>query len=533
VKVLRKLLILSHRYLGIVVAAFAVMWFATGITMMYVGGMPRLTPERRLASLPEIDLSQVKLTVADAAARAEYDPPPTATLVNVMNRPAYRFGQPDPITVFADTGEFLAPIDAGAARRVAADFMRVPETRVAFVETILDTDQWTLGQAQPPLHRFRVDDDEGTELYVSPGSAEVVQLTTRRGRGLAWISTIPHWLYFSALRNNQPLWYRVVVWSSGLLCVVALLGLALGITQWRRRKPFDLSASIPYRGAMRWHYVTGAVFGVFTLTFAFSGLLSMEPFAWTSAPDLRIARDVFTGGSLELARFPAMQPDAWTRLLDGRALKEVDFVRIQDDPYFVVRSTERAGAEVKRERLHQPYYITGRAERDRMLVAASTLTPRAEPFSARSLESRLKTALPDVPVVETALLTEYDSYYYSRNRQTPLPVVRVKLADPAETWVYIDPETGQILSQVHRLSRVERWLYNGLHSLDFAFWYNRRPLWDIGMIILLLGGLTTSGIGLVLGVRRVRRGASRALAPSAGVPPSNVGRVLSDPPARM
>ena len=109
--------------------------------------------------------------------------------------------------------------------------------------------------------------------------------------------------------------------------------------------------------------------------------------------------------------------------------------------------------------------------------------------------ARLKAALPDVPIVEQQLLTEYDSYYYSRGRQTPLPVLRVKFDDPAETWVYIDPEMSQVLAQIHRLNRVERWLYNGLHSLDFAFWYDRRPLWDIGMIALCLGGLASSGIG--------------------------------------
>ena len=61
----------------------------------------------------------------------------------------------------------------------------------------------------------------------------------------------------------------------------------------------------------------------------------------------------------------------------------------------------------------------------------------------------------------------YDSYYYSRQRLTPLPVLRVKFADPGETWFYIDPATSQMLSQIPRLARVERWLYNGLHSLDF------------------------------------------------------------------
>ena len=47
-KLLRKFVILSHRYLGIMLSLLVMMWFATGIVMMYAGGMPRLTPELRL-----------------------------------------------------------------------------------------------------------------------------------------------------------------------------------------------------------------------------------------------------------------------------------------------------------------------------------------------------------------------------------------------------------------------------------------------------------------------------------------------------
>jgi hypothetical protein len=68
-----------------------------------------------------------------------------------------------------------------------------------------------------------------------------------------------------------------------------------------------------------------------------------------------------------------------------------------------------------------------------------------------------------------------------------------------------------MLSQVTRLSRVERWLYNGLHSLDFPVFYDLRPLWDIGMLVLLVGGLASSSIGLGLGFSRVARGVRRLL----------------------
>jgi hypothetical protein len=128
---------------------------------------------------------------------------------------------------------------------------------------------------------------------------------------------------------------------------------------------------------------------------------------------------------------------------------------------------------------------------------------RERGFDAESIVSRLKAVNPDTPVLETALLSEYDSYYYSRDGQSPLPVLRVK------SWVYVDPGVAQIVGHVQWLNRVERWLYNGFHSLDFSFWYYKRPLWDAGVILLSLGGMLVSFIGLVMGIKRVRRSATR------------------------
>lgn len=514
-KLLRRLLILTHRYLGIVLSLLVVVWFASGIVMMYAGGMPRLTPQVRLERLAAVDPSDVRLTPSEAADRAGVqDAPGRVVLLSVMERPAYRFGQAT--TVFADTGDVLDDVSVQQSRTIASRFIAVPEQDVEYVRTLTDVDQWTLGQGrQLPLHRFRVNDADGTELYVQPQTGEVAMLTTRRTRMLAWMGTIPHWLYFGALRANQPVWYRIVVWTSALACVLAVLGLILGVTQFRRTRPFRLGASIPYSGSMRWHYVTGAVFGVFTLTWAFSGLLSMEPFAWTRATGLEVGRDVFTGGPVDLSRFPRMEPEAWARIADGRAIKEVEFVRIQDAHYYVVRRARDAQAEGRRERLHQPYIVTGRADSDRLVVSAETFEVRRASFSADSLIARLQAALPDERIVDRQLLTDYDSYYYSRGQQTPLPILRVKFDDPARTWFYIDPEMSQVVATVHRLNRVERWLYNGLHSLDFAFWYSS-PLWDVGMIALCLGGLASSGLGLFLGIRRLRRGVTRSAGSWAG-----------------
>jgi hypothetical protein len=258
---------------------------------------------------------------------------------------------------------------------------------------------------------------------------------------------------------------------------------------------------------MRWHYISGAFFGIFALTWVFSGLLSMEPFDWANAESLEISRDALTGGPVELEQFPPFEAEPWAALLGGRTLKELELRRIDDAPFYLARYTaSSAEPDPRRERLHQPYPISGRAEPQHLLVDARTLTERTEPFATDLLLARLAAAAPGAKIVSHELLTDYDSYYYSRNGQAALPVLRVKFDDPLETSVYVDPALGQIVATIHRLQRVERWLYNGLHSLDFGFWYGRRPLWDIGMILLSLGALVTTSIGMWLGFKRMKQG---------------------------
>ena len=168
-------------------------------------------------------------------------------------------------------------------------------------------------------------------------------------------------------------------------------------------------------------------------------------------------------------------------------------MRIQGEPYYMVRTTD-----------------------NRLLISAETMQLRSQPFTADSLMNLVVKAYPNVPILESQLLTHYDSYYYSQEGALPLPVLRVKFGDRDRTWFYLDPETSQLMRSTHRLGRINRWIYHGLHSLDFSFWYYDRPAWDAGMIALSLGGAATSIIGACLGIRRLRRGARRMTISDAG-----------------
>ncbi|MFO7285390.1 MAG: PepSY domain-containing protein [Gammaproteobacteria bacterium] len=517
----RKLLILSHRWLGIPMSVLFVLWFASGIVMIHTGGMPELTESERITRADPLDLDAVRVSPIEAAEQAFVGDtyPGPVTLLTVLGRPAYRFGRgPWSVTVFADTGELLEPLSPDELRKLAARYAGVSDERVHHVATLESPDQWTLTRPRDlPLEKFRVDDASRTEIYASPTLGEVVLATTQRDRWLAWAGAIPHWFYVTPLRVNQPAWYWTVVVASAVGCVLAVLGLVLAVTQFRPTKPFRLSASIRYRGLMRWHYILGALFGALTLTWAFSGMLSMEPFGWTRAEGFTFPSDALSGGPLELGHYE-ISAARFARVLDRRVPKEIELLRIQDEPYYRLRYTAAPSEGGEQAQPTSAY----RGEAPAALVRAADMAELRRPFEAEPILARLRKALPtDIDIVAATRLDAYDAYYYARDGEAPLPVLRVELDDPLETWVYVDLESSRIVAHVHRWRRLERWLFNGLHSLDFAFWYDRRPLWDIGMILLNLGGLVMSAIGLVLGARRIGRIVTKRTAASrlqAGAP---------------
>jgi len=85
-------------------------------------------------------------------------------------------------------------------------------------------------------------------------------------------------------------------------------------------------------------------------------------------------------------------------------------------------------------------------------------------------------------------------------------VLFVKLNDPQHTQIYIDQKTGRVVAEHSDASSfMTRWLYHGLHSLDFPWLYNYRPAWDIVVLSLMLGGLWLCVTSVQLGWSLVLR----------------------------
>jgi hypothetical protein len=143
--------------------------------------------------------------------------------------------------------------------------------------------------------------------------------------------------------------------------------------------------------------------------------------------------------------------------------------------------------------------------------AAGTVSFDAPQFGAQEqlpadqIVGAANIAMPGVAIDGMTWLDRYDAYYYDRSGRLSLPVLRARYADRQRTWLYFDPRHGVIARKEERLTRLNRWLYHGFHSLDFPFLYYRRPLWDVVVIALSIGGIVLSATTLSASCRRVRR----------------------------
>ena len=108
-------------------------------------------------------------------------------------------------------------------------------------------------------------------------------------------------------------------------------------------------------------------------------------------------------------------------------------------------------------------------------------------------------------------------------RARTLPALRLKYDDPQQTWLYLTPTHGQLI-KAETSDRRNRWAYYGLHGLDFAFLWDRRPLWDIVVVILLLGCFAMSITTLVPMYERLKRHALRLFGIAVAARPARAGR---------
>lgn len=489
-----------HRILGTLLSILFLVWFLSGMVMIY-HTFPRVSPEEKIGKMDDLTAANLPALQTLKARLPEGESIRSMTLNRFLGQTVFHIrtdqGEYD---LPADTTVSLAPVDGNQLTRIAARWCDAP---VAKIDTLTQLDQWIpFGSLKKefPIYKFRFADSDRHELYLSSRTGNVLQFTDRNSRFWAWLGAIPHWVYFTSLRQDTQRWIDVVIWLSGIGCFMCLAGLYLGIRDYRfalrnkkrslesashplgsKKRPL-LSSLTPYKKRWyRWHHLTGLVFGLFVLTFAFSGLMSLADVpAWVSKPQLPIrGYTVMREQAPDPFDYPLDYREVIARYPEG--LRQIEWTNFREWPLYTL-STDNG----------------------KQVIDASGSIPGKWLLTESTIRRTLEAIHGPGTAMHIVSLTEPDDYYISRKRNLEFPVWKVTLDNPDHSCYYIHPATGAT-RYVNDTSRWRHWMYPALHSLNIKWLVDHPVLWNLVMWGLLIGGTIVSLSGVWLGIRYILR----------------------------
>lgn len=478
-----RLIIKIHRILGTMFSILFLMWFLTGIVMIYhhypsLSGNDALgyrCEESGRAMLPlDSIISNVSLSV-DSIKEMQVTIMSGTTLLNVKRGS-------EELLYDCHSGQKVARLLRPALDKVAHSWC---DASVVDVDSLDEIDVWLIG-AYPfkeyPVYKYTFDDEDKTELYLSSRTGRGLQLTTSESRFWSWVGAIPHWIYIKQLRatGRQP-WTDVVLWISGFGILMTLSGIIVGIRSMvlaRRQRKL-----CPYKKPMfRWHHLSGLVFGLFVLAFIFSGFMSLQKVPTSLVPynEDYTAESFFCGQEFI---DPSRYKYDYRKLLKDSDVRRITLTSCAGMPVFKVEKADGC--------------VLVCAEGDE----ADTLV--IDDGICREMANR---ALAHGIGYSVSVINDYEQGYSSvrKSRKRELPVYRVAINDEYNSRFYVAPKAATAYYSNNN-SVMRGILYNTLHSLNCRFFYEHPVLREVILWLLMLGGTVVSLTGVVLGVRYLWR----------------------------
>ncbi|PCH76356.1 MAG: hypothetical protein COB98_06510 [Flavobacteriaceae bacterium] len=478
--ILKKILIEIHHYLGTFFFLLFLSWFLSGFVLMYKG-FPLLKKSDKIALLKKRTLdTEAFISPGIVFKNDSIESIHSFEISYVLNRPVYRVcsNKGRVFSRYATDGAVVR-VDVQLAMKIALEATGVQGDNVT-VSRLDALDQWiprTSFLKHLPVYNVMLNDVDVTRIYVSSLTGELLSLTTESDRMWAWLGAIPHWVYFKDIRVHTVFWVQLVSWLSGLGFMMAVTGIVTGLVRAKKKpkKPFRRFKNNWYNI----HYYVGLIFGLFVCTWIFSGLMSMTPFSWTPSTRLSSSENnTWQGDAFLWEDFNTVRWNRFKKTVNNSSVKELYLKKFASELYVVC-------VEDVKKTLHCYSEKSGLPSLNDYKKVISKLSPT------------------DV-IVKSEMLTDYDHYYYSKNNTKTLPVF--KITTSTDKTYYVDPLTTEMLYKCSTKNRIQRWIYHGLHSLDFNFLTSKGVLWDVVMWFLLLGGtiisLTATGLGIKFIMRK-------------------------------
>lgn len=455
-----------------------VVWCLSGIILMF-DGFPHASRKDRFLHLQTFQPADF-----DSLKTPNFKGKGTLMLEICDGKPVYRMKKGMRAETVYDA-QTLKPIDRfseAEAVRQSSSYCRSTVEKVTLTNELDQWIPWPYYKPLLPFYKCYLAGADHSVVYVSTKTGAIIQHTTRKERWAARLGAIPHWAYFSFLRQRTGAWETVIVVLSIIGLLVSISGIVAGFIRLKKKKGIT-----PYkRFWYKWHHLSGFFFGLFLCTFILSGMISV-----TNVPDWLVfvksaQKEKIKWTQKTTDKLDAVTPkEIYQALEQKEGIRKIEWRHIFDRLQFWVYYNNY--------RVPVAYFNKqGNVE-------------KVKPYSLKEVEKMAKQALIKHDF-KVSIQSEYDSYYASSGMLfLPKPVYKIERNDAAQTWLFIDPKTGDNVKTIDRNYRARRWLYRALHTFNFPVLQNIAWLRKSILFVLCLTCLAISLTGFMLSFKFFKR----------------------------
>lgn len=471
-----------HKITGITAAVFFLMWFASGLVLLY-HKYPKVTEKEmysrmdvlRESKLPEIGMipgmtDTTKIKTLSVARHLGHTAWTISTKSSRKDNAMSAKSDTGKKLIFA--GDSLLPLSS-PTRPQLDSIARIwaGSENITSADTLNERGQWILYEKyekQLPIIRYKFDNPKKSEIFISIKNGEVVQESTRPERIWSYVGAIPHKLYIPSIRTDMKLWENTLL-AGALLCLAASLsGIYIGIYYLLKNKRKHRHFATPFkRKVWRYHHISGLIFGIFLIGWGISGCLSMQRIPkWMVGyeGDYLVSSSRLWGKkNLQLEKYKLNYKDLFKCYNDIKSISWEHFGNI-------------------------PAYHIVAGEEEHYIDASHSGEVKALDIPQEEIGKAVRRCFGDSVGFTMTLMNEYDEYYLAYKGNQPLPVWKVEIDNNDGSRLYVSPADGYV-KYLNRNRMAKKWLFAAPHYLDAKWFMLHQDVRYASLWILCLGGI--------------------------------------------
>lgn len=361
-----------------------------------------------------------------------------------------------------------------------------------------------------PVYKISFDRPDKMQIYIETASSKLATYNPESRQMFIWFfDTFHNWSFIDAISNNS-LRITIMIFLLSIIILSSLSGILIYGFLWKQFKKTDNLA--PKKGLRKYHRQIGIWVSVFTILFAFSGAYHSTTKWKPYTLDKMVYEPILETKSIQIPN--NMLALNWNRL------ENMSAITLNDSIYYRCQLIISKNQKHIKPNSKSKWSKKGNTKSEILYINSTTnkVIPNLDIVYAKFLASYFsdedpkgiccemgaisseKPSLEDTPILETKVLTEFESREYGFANKR-LPVVKIAYNTTDKITYFIETSTSNLAAVITNSDRLEGYSFAFLHKFLFMDWAGKN-IRDLATVLAALSVLLVCVLGMILFLKK-------------------------------